>query len=240
MYFTEWPGDDRTFLPCATRHAYTNKVLAAKQSVFHFQPIDKGDKEAYGLFDRPKLTDYIAMQYLQGDASPAGQRANEALTRWNAKLGRAKQVSMRVLVFSGQPIQAALKQEAYWQRGTKNEFTVCVGVDRTGSVQWAHVLSWTDVERLKIDVRDFARSMGRWEPERLVEYMASKVRAEFVRKPFAEFDYLQIETPQWGRILAVVLAVIVTGGLDWFALSNEWSEEDSVVEAVGEFVRAMR
>ena len=232
MERAEWSGDERSFVPVTTRHTYTNKVQAAARSVFHFQATDPADQRDFGLFDLPTIDQFYRLNYLQGDSSPRAVQAAEALAVWNARLGHAKQVSMHILVFRNQPIEAALKQEAYWMGGNKNEFTVCVGLDATDTVAWSHVISWTDQERLKIDVRDFARTMGRWDPVRLVEFLGPAVQRDFVRKPFADFDYLQVDTPLWGKILAVVGSILAILGIDVVAIRNNLQADDRLMRAV--------
>lgn len=222
---TRWGGDDRAFLPVTTSHAYTNKVQAAARSVFHLQPPDPADIRDYGLFAPPEVRGFYALRPLRGDDSPEGDRAAALLEAANARLGREKEVSMQVLVFRDRRIEAALKQEAYWMGGNKNEFIVCVGVDARGVVAWSHVISWTDQERLKIDVRDFARGMGRWDPVRLVEFLVPAVRRDFVRKPFADFDYLAVETPPWGKALALALSALAMVAVDWWAVRNDFHDD---------------
>jgi hypothetical protein len=232
MYYTVWRGEEPTFLPVTTQHRYVNKIQAADQSIFHFQPLDKDDKAEYGLFDTPDIHDYVTLQYLQGDTSPEAGKAASKLEIWNAKLGREKQVSMHILVFHNQPLDAALKQEAYWMGGNKNEFIVCVGLDDKNKVQWSHIISWTDQERLKIDVRDFARNMGQWSPLKLIDFMVPAVRKDFVRKPFAEFDYLKVETPTWGKVLALVLSILAIGRIDYMAVRNQFDEDDKLADVI--------
>ena len=227
---TTWRGEDATLLPVTTRHAYRNKVRAAARSVFHFQPPDADEVAAYGLFPRPEIRDFCRLRPVRGDDSPAADRAAVRLEAANARLGRSKQVAMLILVFRERPIEAALKQEAYWMGGAKNEFITCVGVDAAENIAWAHVISWTDEERLKIDVRDFARAMGRWDPEKLVGDLVPAVERGFVRKSFADFDYLQVETPAWGKALAVVLAALVMVGVDVAAVRNDFGEPEPAAD----------
>lgn len=223
LHKTRWPGTDETFVPTTTQHTYTNKVQAADQSLFHFEAVDKEDIKDFGLHELPSIERYYRMNYVSGDNTPEADRASRKLEEWNAKIGREKQVQMRVLVFVDKPFEAAQSQEAHWMGGNKNEFIVCVGVDsKTRAVLWAYVISWTEQEMLKIRVRDFARSMKQFDPVKLVDYMVPEVRKDFIRKPFAEFSYLKVATPIWAYWVAFFLSIMATAAFDTWAIKNEY------------------
>jgi hypothetical protein len=222
LYKSKWPGTDETFVPTTTKHSYTNKVQAADQSLFHFEKVDKEDFEEYGLYDLPEVVGYYRMQYLHGNGGPNAEKANQRLEEWNGKLGREKQVQMRLLVFTDKTQEAAQNQESHWMGGNKNEFIVCVGVDgKTREAKWAYVISWTESETLKVKVRDFARSMKPFDPVALVDYMIPQIRQDFVRKSFAEFDYLKVATPAWAYWVAFIVSLLVTVGFDYWAINND-------------------
>lgn len=224
LYKTKWPDTEETLVPTTTAHNYTNKVQAAEQSLFHFRTVDKEDIKNYGLYEFPGIHDYYRMQYLHGcDGGREADLASQKLEIWNAKLGRQKQVQMRVLVFVDKPLEAAMGQEAYWQGGNKNEFIVCVGLnEKNQEVRWAYVISWTEEEKLKIQVRDFARSMKKFDPVSLVDFMAQAIQKDFVRKSFADFAYLKVVTPTWAYWVSFILCVLATIGIDVWVVKNSY------------------
>lgn len=227
FYYSNWNHADETFVPVTTGHSYTNKVQASKKSLFHFVEVKKNEVKEYGLIELPEIYSYYKMQYISGNG-PKYTEASTKLEKLNAALGRKKQVQMRIIVFNNQPIEAALKQEAYWQGGNKNEFIVCVGVDKNYNVKWSHVISWTPVELLKIKVRDYSRSIGKLDLEKIVDYMGEEIDKSFERKHFKDFDYLQIEIPTWVSVLCFFLCLASTIGIDYWAINND-IDEDGVV-----------
>jgi len=123
-------------------------------------------------------------------------------------------------------LETGLAQESYWKGGNKNEFILAIGTDRSGKVTWAHVISWTEVDRLKIDVREFALNQGTLDLLDLSQYMVEEVNERFVRKSFAEFSYLTVEPPGWAVALSYVLTLLVNLGLSVWIIHNhheEWS-----------------
>lgn len=226
LFHCSWNHLDATFMPVTTRHSYENRVQASKKSLFHFVELNESEIKDYGLYELPEIYSYYKMLYISGNG-PSYMQASKKLENLNAALGRKKQVQMRILVFQNQPVEAGLRQESYWQGGNKNEFTVCIGVDKDYNVKWSHVISWTEEELLKIKVRDQVRSMGKLDLEKVVDNMATEVEKSFVRKSFKDFSYIQIDIPNWVSILSFFLCVLVTVGIDYWAIINEFDENGS-------------
>lgn len=219
-YHTTWTGSVSTLVPTTTRHRYENRIQAVDNTLFHFAKLHENDIKDYGLYELPEINGFYGMQYVHGN-SPGVDEANRKLEHWNAVIGRSKQVQMRILIFVNQPIEAGLAQEAYWQGGNKNEFTVCVGVNSENETLWAHVISWTNEEHLKIQVRDVARSMKKFDPVALADKMVPMIQESFIRKQFKEFDYLEIKIPVWGHILSLILCIVMIAGVDYIIINNE-------------------
>lgn len=197
---------DHTY-PIVNRGLYENKVKCSK-SVFNFQPVSIQEKSMYGLYDYPKFERY--------DYNPIlGLRDYEAskkLSQYNAQLGTAKQVHMLLLVFHDKPYDAALYQEAYWKGGNKNEFILCVGVDAQNQTKWAKVISWTEVQDLKIKLERKIREMP-FNATAIVDTMAKDVQYKFMRKHFKDFSYLTVEPTTSAVIISFIITLIVTIGI---------------------------
>lgn len=228
-YVTNCPGDDDTLEPVTTKHGYTNKVQASR-SVFNFEEVDDKTKRAYALFDYPEVEGYYQRSIL-GDGGPTTQAAERLLQIANARLGRPKQVKMFILLYRNQPLEAALYQEALWKGGNKNEFVLCIGVDNSDRPQWAKAFSWSEAERLKVDAREFVGQTfidARRELDltSVVDWMFVEVRKQFVRKPFADFDYLSVDPPLWGVIVAYLLTLMANMVLSFWLVVNEHNEPE--------------
>jgi len=218
-YVTAWDNNDDTLEPVVTTNTYKNRVQAS-DSVFSYQEVDP---KMYGLFEYPEVNGYrcdSVLGVLENKAT-----ASRYLNIWNAKLGRAKQVRMWMLIYVNQPMAAALEQESYWKGGNKNEVVVCIGVDKNSSLKWCHVFSWTEVESMKVRIRSEISSMEVLDVQKAAEVLVSNVQKDFRRKEFADFDYLTVEPPIKYVIMTFVLTVLVNVGLSVFVIKNNIKEK---------------
>ncbi|HAU66561.1 TPA: hypothetical protein DCW61_04405 [Candidatus Uhrbacteria bacterium] len=221
-YVATWDGNDETIVLVTTQHRYENRVQSSN-SIFNFEEIK--DPGSLGLYEYPRIGTWDQRAIL-GDGGTRTNQADARLRYWNAKYGAGKQVKMFILIFpEGSALKTGLAQENYWKGGNKNEFTLAIGVDRDRKVTWAHIISWTEVDRLKIDVRDYAMEHeGQLDLMNLVDYMSKEVYEKFERKPFKEFSYLTVEPPGWAVALSYLITLLVNVGLSFWIINNRYEE----------------
>lgn len=216
-YVTNFDGVFEHTQPVVTSHSYENKVRSSK-SIFNFQKVDPKDVATYGLVEyRPaSLFDYNPIFGISNDS------ASKRLSWWNAHLGTYKQVHMNIIVFHNKNISAAEMQRSYWKGGNKNEFIICIGVDNNNKIQWTKVISWTEVEILKLRVERSVNAMEFNLPA-IVDTMAVNVRKEFKRKEFKDFKYISVEPTPFATVMAFVVTLILTVGLSIFFVENKFN-----------------
>lgn len=202
MYTTQY--DRKHDVVVTSRHSYANKV-AHSDSVFNFPVVDPN---TFKLFRRPDhhLFNTVCLQGCED------RSADLLLQKANAEIGHLKQVRMLILVFHNQPVQAAVEQQAFWKNGNKNEIVLCIGANGN-KIDWAYVFSWSESEDLKVGLKENVMKMD-FDLPKIIDYMKNECKAKFVRKKFADFNYIIIEPPWW----AVLITYILTGGLN-FGLS---------------------
>jgi len=146
-------------------------------------------------------------------------KASKNLSFHNAHLGTKKQVHMMIIVYNDQPIQAAMKQEQYWKKGNKNEFILCIG-KKKGKTDWAYVISWTDVEILKIQVARKVKEMP-YDLENIVDMMAIEVTKQYVRKQFTDFSYISVEPTMKTVMITFFITLFVTIIISLIVIFND-------------------
>lgn len=224
QYGTTWKGNEAAFEPCVTEHRYENRVQAST-SLYKPRMLSSERRAQYRVFDYPALHGY-AMDSLLGDAGPRTAEANAYLNRINARLGAKKQVRLWVLVFKNQPREAGFAQEDHWVGGNKNEFILTVGVDDRYRVQWAHPISWTKVEGLKIDARNVVQGQPTFDPVALAKWLETEVDARFVRRPFKEFNYLTVEPPLKSVLLSYLFVTLASVLFSLWAYFNRFRTQE--------------
>jgi hypothetical protein len=202
-------------VPRTATHNYENRVKCSK-SVFNFAEVDSGDIVDYKLFNYPPAVEFNYNPIL-GFYDP---KASLKLQRYNAQIGSWKQVHMLILVFKDLPVKAAIMQEGYWKGGNKNEFILCMGIKDT-SIAWAKVISWTEVDELKVRVEKEVQGMP-LNMTKIVDYMAGQVKLQFQRKHFREFSYISVEPTMTAVWVTLIITVLITVGLSIYAVKNRF------------------
>jgi len=224
VWNTYYPQKFEVLVPYTNVHTYENRVQAST-SLRKFREV--ANRDGY-LHEYPESRDPFAVPSILGVA-PGANQANVKLCKYNALYGnrsqggKGDQVRMWILLYQNQPIQTALDQEQYWGGGNKNELVLCIGTDDKYRVQWAYCFSWTDVERLKIEVQEFARKQDQLDLDQIVDYMTERVSTTWVRKEFADFSYLTVEPPTWAVITTYIVTFLLCVGWAVYAVLNEFT-----------------
>jgi hypothetical protein len=77
-------------------------------------------------------------------------------------------------------------------------------------------MSWTRVEELKIAIRDRLQEVGTLEKrDEILAVIREEVDGKFVRRPMADFEYLnaEIRPPTWVLVLILLLGIATSVGL---------------------------
>jgi hypothetical protein len=218
MYKTKWDREDKHIETITTIHRYTNKVQAST-SVFNFPEV----KDPAGLYEYPSASGLYAPSILGNVWDKAS--ANRILDIHNAKLGSSHQVRIWFLFFTGDMSQA-LDQENYWKGGNKNEFIVCIGLDKEQNVTWCKPFTWCEVDELTAVVRnEIAGHKGKIDTKKLAEFTVVEVKKKWRRKEFADFNYLTVELPSWAHWMIWIITLLVNVGLAVYVVMNEFDEE---------------
>lgn len=139
---------------------YTNP-LDHSNSIFRYKEISEQEAKEMGLYDYPKVERFEQTPVIGLDiATFADQRAFQLL---NAMNGSRHQVHFFVLLYdAAKGLTIGEDQRAYWHGGNKNEFTICLGIEKkeeTGEniLKWCNAFSWMDEPVLELAIESWAR-----------------------------------------------------------------------------------
>ncbi|MFA6588231.1 MAG: hypothetical protein WCT08_04120 [Patescibacteria group bacterium] len=228
LYQVDWDNTKpERFEPVTTEKFYENRVQAA-HSIFSFPDVSDSIKAQYNLIDYPKTTNPFHVPGILGAKVPGMQKAERQLDYLNATLGAPKKIRIWILLFRNQPLDAGQYQEWYWKGGNKNEFILAIGLDNSNAIQWVHPISWTPVERLKVDAQYFIDSMKTQELDltAVVYWLGKNIQASWVKKDFREFNYLTIDPPGWAIAVTFIVTLLVNIAISFWLVLNEYNEEE--------------
>lgn len=207
--------------PVARLHSFTNYVKGAQESLFN---ADKGGAADRYLAQVPAypaaLYDYHYVDRVLsvGVAVPELNSWNRDLAEMLKRVGPAKEANVVVLfVNNGDPnYMESLKK--VWLGGKKNDVVVVFGVTSYPAIDWVRVMSWTDAELFKVQLRDALEDLKEVSRQDVLTTIEKAVASSFQRKHMKDFEYLrsEIAPPAWVIALAVVLGLAVSVLLSMF------------------------
>lgn len=216
--------------PTASTHAYTNKVQAS-YSIYKHPEIDLNK-----FPDLPKypseVQNYFYVDRIVGKV-PNKMEALKVLAQKNTELNKMvpdpekpgkkrswKQVNLIFVNVGDKPEDYGFALQDAWQGGNKNDFVVAFSMKKDGTLNWVYPFSWSEVEILKIEIRDFMmeqKEIKDFVP--IVEKVSEMVADKFERKQFEDFNYLHIE-PSNGALITIWVMNILIGAIGvWFSVA---------------------
>lgn len=216
--------------PSASVHTYTNKIQSS-YSIYKHENINL--KNYKDLPEYPsKIQNYINIDRIIGEV-PNKDMALNVLAQQNMRLnksvpdienpGKTKSYKQVNIIF----VNVGDKSEDYgfaiqdkWENGNKNDFIISFSMDTEGNIKWVYPFSWSEVELLKLEVRDYMMNLKQirdFVP--VVNNVSNMVEDKFVRKQFADFNYLQIEVGTVAMVFIWIFNIAI--GIVAIILINE-------------------
>lgn len=220
MYYSNWDNIMDNMFVYFTEHYYENKVIESN-SIFKFEEIDTSFYK--DIYEYPELIDNKIDAYLYDKSLISNEilLANESLIKWNAFLGAQLEIRMMVLIWKNKIDDYAWAQRNFWQNGNKNELIVCISIDDNMKIQWADIISWTEVEELKIQLRSDIYDLEYLDYSKLNELIKNKSVELWKRKEFKDFNYLTVEPKTWQLILSYIIVFITCLVIALISIKND-------------------
>jgi hypothetical protein len=222
-----WDKKWETSEPMVEEHSYENKVQAS-DSVFNFPEVSKDDITRYGLYIYPDLSSaYESVTIMD---MYKNWTADKYFRYINSELGPKKKLRIWVLIFKNQPQAAGQMQEALWKGGNKNEFIFCIGTDSDYNITWSQIISWTEVQELKIEARNFVSTQMKVISEeslmKLGSWSIENLDNGFVKKNWDDFNYLTVQPSTTAVIISYIITLVVCLGFAIFIVKNSLTEDN--------------
>lgn len=215
--------------PVAQTSSFTNYVKAAPDSLFN----TLAQKQALQLFapQVPAYPDniydyhYVNRVLSDGVAVPDVDDWNLDLARMLRDLGPSKQVNVVIVFTKEADPRYADAVNAKWLGGKKNDVVVVLGTPAYPEIGWARVLSWTEREVFKVQLRDALQDIKTLERSLVLSTIEKHILSGFQRRSMEDFAYLknEIEPPGWVVALLVALSILLSVGTSVHLSKNGYS-----------------
>lgn len=218
QYRTDYGGEDERLEPVAEPHQYENRPMVSN-SIYKYDEVDTFDIREYKPFEYPEITNLWRQRVILGHNDSKLEQRIQVL---NSRSGKSKQIRIFMLVFKNQPREAGFIQERYWQGGNKNELIICVGVNDAMNVTWGYVISWTDETAVKVKIKHKIEDNKDVTLDQILNTVEEEVNTDWVRKPFHDFDYLNIEPTTTQTVWTLIITLIFNVGIAVWIVMNEF------------------
>lgn len=194
--------------PASVERTYTNYLKADPDSLM--TPLAEQYLDQVPSF--PDVHSMYKVNRVISQGVPVPKTWQKDLDEMNADLGAKYQVDLVVMLTKNKDPDFAKSVEAKWLYGPKNAVTVIMGVPDKQKVEWARVVTMSNVETMKIELRDGLPGKELASPE-ILPFIEKEVRAQYHRTPMAEFEYLSSDVEPttgmtWGLYIFNLLVII--------------------------------
>jgi hypothetical protein len=199
--------------PTTMWRSFENRVKAAP-SLFSFMKVP----ESIRVFPYPKNDHWNQSDRLQGTAA-----STVSIVAWdqlNARLGPTKKVNVILCGFGPDADSSiAQYQQAAWVGGRKNDVVVCYGGGTPTRPAWVFTFGWTEQELAKRNLDSIF--LEHEVNDSIIPLIENEIRANYVIKDWKKFDYISIDVPTWAYVVNLILMLLATGGVYYWAMVND-------------------
>ena len=219
-----WDGKVETLYDITTPHSYTNKIKASQShTIFKMGNISPEEAKQIGLYEYPEIHSMNQNPIIGRNVS---DKDKQRIKYINATYGGKYQFRTYILIYENKDITISEIQKAYWQNGNKNEFVLCLGVQRD-SVVWANAFSWCDEPKLEVKTRDYFIQNPKLDINQYGEWLQTQIPTQWDRKEFEDFAYIRVGLSQGQYIALIIMMIVLNIGISIFLVKNEFNNENN-------------
>lgn len=202
--------------PFAKEHFHTNYVKAVPDSIFNTaQNIDKSKfvnmipAYPHNVFDYYRLNRALTV----GVNVPDIQQWSNDISTILKQLGPQKQANIIVVFVKTTDPQYEFALRSAWLGAKKNDVVILIGTENYPKLDWVRILSWTDSELFKIQLRDDLQEFDEIDRVSFMSVIAKNISQSFKRKSMKDFQYLEneINPPNWVVAITLSIMILISG-----------------------------
>jgi hypothetical protein len=205
-YDTYWDNSVSHLYDITVTNLYKNKIKADQSNtIFRYIDISKEEASLLGLYEYPAIKWMNQNPIIGYDAS---DEEIQKIKYINAIYGKEYQFRTYILIYENAEMEISELQKSYWQNGNKNEFIVCLGVQKD-SVIWCNSFSWCDAPKLEVLTRDYFIKNPKINLNDYGTFLESKIPTEWERKQFQDFEYIRIGLSNLQSVILLIICIII-------------------------------
>ncbi|ACV50108.1 conserved hypothetical protein [Delftia phage PhiW-14] len=201
--------------PVSDTKMYTNYISAAPGSLFNLVDVGLLINKYAGLipaypqnvYDYHYMDKVLAVNF----TLPEQELWNRGLDNMLKTMSMRKNVNIINVFIKGQPQEYADALAAKWYGGKHNDVLVVTGVSEWPEIEWVRVISWSDSELFKVQLRDKLEGLHHVDRDQYLAKQAMAVEHGYVHKNNKDFEYLKgmIDVPLWKYVMVLSINFLV-------------------------------
>lgn len=217
-YIRHYNGNPKNCYTLTWEHTYENRVKASDHSIFKFHDLSEKEIKYYGLYDYPKIVN-LDQNPIIGKKVP--YEHENAIRYINAYYGGKKQIRVFILIYDNPNVLVGEMQRSHWLGGNKNEFVVCLGVDKHNNVMWCYPFSWEDKPKLAVETKQYFIDNPKLDIGKYSKFLTSHLK-DWKRKEFKDFEYISVELSDVQLTWIIILIIIYNICISIWVVKNEF------------------
>jgi hypothetical protein len=204
----------------ASTHTYENRL----HTLSSWRPYTEEEVKASGLFKYPTVSNYSTRTIL-GANLPLSETYAKYI---NGRYGSTKKMRLFIIVFDNKDRGFADEQEIYWKGGNKNEFVIMMNKGSDGMLTWAHIMSPTEIESLKIEVRDkLTLSAFKIDDDNMLAFLKELeplLISKYSKPDYRQYAYIEVVPSLTAIMVSFSIILIINIGVGIFVVKNDWHD----------------
>jgi hypothetical protein len=217
-YVRYYNGKPKNCYSLTWTHTYENRVKASDHSIFKYHDLSEKEIKQYGLYDYPEIKN-LDQNPIIGKLVP--YEHENAIRYINAYYGGKKQIRVFILLYNNPNVIVGEMQQSHWLGGNKNEFVVCLGIDKHNNVTWCYPFSWQDQPKLEASTKQFFIDNPKLDIGKYSKFLTSHLN-EWKRKEFKDFEYISVELTPGQLVWILILIIIYNIAISFWIINNEF------------------
>ena len=224
-----WPGDIKTLMTVSRSKEYSN-YFQSSLSLYSMEEISKNEAKELGLYNYPKSEYDNYNNIWLYDQNPIISDSLMFFTPsefdrrclWDLNCN-STDFRCFILLYPSEKYSSDIVdyQRSYWLGGNENEVVFCLGISKSGIIDWIRSFSWSSEARLESNVLSEILPGEEFIMSSLIDEI-KKSYSTWKPIKFSDYSYISPELYTSDYIWIFIITVLINLGLSWYVIVNEY------------------
>ena len=224
----KWPGKVENLITVSRKKNYDN-YFQSSLSLYSMEEISKEEAKSLGLYNYPKC-EYPKNEIWVYDQNPIVSDSCSYYRPEDIDIRRLQDLNCKstdfrcfILLYPSEKYSSGIVdyQRSYWLGGNENEVVFCLGISKSGIIDWIRSFSWSSEARLESNVLNEILPGEEFIMSSLIDEI-KKSYSTWKPIKFSDYSYISPELYTSDYIWIFIITVLINLGLSWYVIVNEY------------------